>query len=58
MRNVRPSNGYDCLYTTSGFGNNFRPTGSPHGQFSGKFDEIRIYNRVLTQEEIVFLANN
>jgi hypothetical protein len=58
IRNVRPSNGYDGVYNTSGFGNNFRPTGSPQGQFSGKFDEIRIYNRVLTQEEIAFLANN
>jgi hypothetical protein len=27
-------------------------------QFFGKLDEIRIYNRVLTQEEITYLANN
>ena len=27
-------------------------------QFIGSFDDLRIYNRVLTQEEITYLANN
>jgi hypothetical protein len=26
--------------------------------FNGKLDDIRIYNRALTQEEITYLANN
>ena len=38
-------------------------TYAPNGQstnyrFKGKLDDIRIYNRVLTQDEITYLANN
>ena len=55
--NVHPSNGFDSQYLLSGFGRSFAPAGNL-GQFNGSFDEIRIYNRVLTQEEITYLANN
>ncbi len=55
--NVHPSNGFDSWYLLSGFGRSFAPAGVV-GQFVGSFDEIRIYNRALTQEEITYLANN
>jgi hypothetical protein len=42
--------------------NNVRIGASPSGgeefYFSGKLDDIRIYNRALTQQEITYLANN
>jgi hypothetical protein len=59
--NVRPSNGYDGNvfgdYSSSGFGRAFSPTGTPFAQFNGSIDDFRIYNRVLTQSEIKYLAN-
>ncbi len=35
-----------------------RRGGSIQGKFDGKLDDVRIYNRALTQEEITYLANN
>jgi hypothetical protein len=32
--------------------------GAIHGFFHGYIDDVRIYNRALTQEEITYLANN
>lgn len=57
-QNVRPSNGFDSQYGSSGFGRSFSPNGSEIGQFKGSFDEIRIYNRVLSSSEIKFLATH
>lgn len=56
IQNVRPSNGFDSYYPSSGFGRSFSPTGSPNAQYTGSFDDISIYNRVLTQAEINYLA--
>ncbi len=58
IQNIRPSNGFDIIYPNSGFGNSFTPNGTPTGQFVGSFDDIRIYNRALTQEEITYLATH
>ncbi len=58
IQNVRPSNGYCAFYSNSGFGTSFAPNGTPTGQFIGQFDDIRIYNRVLTQSEITYLAKH
>lgn len=60
--NVRPSNGTDinngfANYSTSGLGRAFSPAGAP-AQFNGAIDDFRVYNRVLTQSEINYLANN
>ncbi len=56
IQNVRPSNGYCAFYSNSGFGRSFSPNGTPSGQYLGQFDDIRIYNRVLSQSEITYLA--
>jgi len=58
IQNVRPSNGYCAFYSNSGFGTSFAPNGTPTGQYLGQFDDIRIYNRVLTQSEITYLAKH
>ena len=58
IQNVRPSNGYCAFYSNSGFGMSFSPNGSPTGQFVGQFDDVRIYNRVLTQQEITYLSTH
>ncbi len=58
IQNVRPSNGYCAFYSNSGFGNSFAPNGTPAGQYIGQFDDIRIYNRVLSQSEITYLAKH
>jgi hypothetical protein len=58
MQNIHPSSGFCSVYTQSGFGNSFTPNGTPMGNFKGSYDEIRIYNRVLTEEEILYLASN
>jgi hypothetical protein len=58
IQNVRPSNGYCAFYSNSGFGTSFAPNGTTTGQFIGQFDDIRIYNRVLTQAEITYLAKH
>jgi hypothetical protein len=58
IQNIHPSSGFCNTYSQSGFGNSFTPNGSPMGNFKGSYDEIRIYNRILTEEEILYLANN
>ncbi|MFN5479335.1 MAG: LamG domain-containing protein [Chitinophagaceae bacterium] len=55
--NVHPSNGFCSHYSLSGFGRSFAPQGNI-GQFIGSFDDIRIYNRALTQSEITYLATH
>lgn len=55
--NVHPSNGYCAHYSLSGFGRSFAPQGNI-GQFTGSFDDIRIYDRALTQSEITYLATH
>ncbi len=58
--NVRPGNGFDSWYGQSGFGSSFNPNGNPIGQYKGNFDDIGIWNRALTQEEItnLYTADN
>lgn len=58
IQNVRPSNGYCSRYIESGFGRSFSPNGTPIGQFKGSFDEIMIYNRPLTDGEVLQLYNS
>jgi len=60
ITNVRPGNGYCAYYNQSGFGSSFNPTGNPIGQYKGNFDDIGIWNRALTQEEItnLYTADN
>jgi len=58
IQDVRPSNGFDNMYTSSGFGRSFSPNGTPVGQFSGSLDEIYIWSRALTQLEIQYLATH
>lgn len=53
---VRPSSGFDSVYPNSGFGASFSPNGLPTGQFLGSIDEISLYNRVLTIDEIKYLS--
>ena len=56
--NVRPGNGYCGYYGQSGFGSSFNPNGNPIGQYKGYFDDIGIWNRALTQQEITNLYNS
>jgi len=58
ITNIRPSNGFDSIYPSSGFGSSFSPNGTPTAQFNGSFDDIRIYNRSLTADEIKYLATH
>lgn len=59
---VRPSNGNDYTtmanYSSSGFGSTFSPGATEAARFSGKIDDIGIWNRVLTPEEIKYLYQN
>jgi uncharacterized protein (TIGR02145 family) len=57
IQSVHPSSGFCSVYNQSGFGSSFNPNGSPVGNFKGKFDDIGIWNRVLTQQEITNLYN-
>jgi hypothetical protein len=57
IQDVHPSSGYCSSYSQSGFGNSFNPNGTPIGNFKGSFDDIGIWNRVLTQQEITNLFN-
>ena len=52
---VRPGSGFCNLYTSSGFGNSFFPNGNPIGNYKGDYDDIGIWNRVLTDQEILAL---
>jgi hypothetical protein len=49
---VHPSSGYCNVYPQSGFGCSFTPNGSPLGNYKGSFDDIGIWNRVLSDTEI------
>jgi hypothetical protein len=55
IQNVRPGNGYCAVYTQSGFGCSFSPNGNPMGRFKGDYDDIAIWNRALTPQEITAL---
>lgn len=52
---VRPGSGFCNLYTNSGFGNSFDPNGNPIGNYKGDYDDIGIWNRALTDQEILAL---
>jgi hypothetical protein len=52
-QNVRPGNGYCSIYSQSGFGRSFAPNGNPVGNFKGDYDDIGIWNRALTDQEIL-----
>ena len=62
IKYVRPSNGNDYTtmanYSTSGFGSTFSPGAAEAAKFTGKIDDIGIWNRVLSPEEIKFLYQN
>jgi len=49
---VHPSSGYCNVYPQSGFGCSFTPNGTPLGNYKGNFDDIGIWNRVLSDIEI------
>jgi hypothetical protein len=49
---VHPSSGFDNGYAQSGFGCSFTPNGNPMGNYKGEFDDIGIWNRVLSDTEI------
>jgi hypothetical protein len=55
IQSVHPSSGFCTVYNQSGFGSSFTPNGNPIGNFKGKFDDIGIWNRPLTNQEIVTL---
>jgi hypothetical protein len=57
IQNVHPSSGYCNVYSQSGFGQSFAPNGNPVGLYVGSYDDIGIWNRVLTQQEIIGLYN-
>jgi PKD repeat protein len=57
IQNVNPSSGYCSVYNQSGFGNSFSPNGTPIGNYKGKYDDIGVWNRALTQQEITELYN-
>lgn len=52
IQSVHPSSGFCSWYNQSGFGSSFNSNGSLGGNFKGKFDDIGIWNRALTQQEI------
>ena len=59
----RPSNGNDFTtyadYSKSGFGSTFYPSDTNNSsRFIGKVDDIDIWNRALTPEEIKYLYEN
>ena len=56
-QSVRPGGGYCNVYNLSGFGTSFSPNGNPVGNFKGSYDDIGIWNRALTQQEITNLYN-
>ncbi len=59
IQNVRPSNGFCSWYKESGFGRSFSPNGTTGGnQFNGSYDEIMIYNRPLSDSEVLQLYNS
>ncbi len=58
ITNVRPSNGFCSWYSESGFGRSFSPNGNPIGQFNGSYDEIMIYNRPLSDNEVMQLYSS
>lgn len=62
IKNVRPSNGNDYTtmanYSTSGFGSTFSPGAPEAARFTGKMDDIGIWNRALSLEEIKYLYQN
>ena len=53
-RNVRPSLGPDAQYGNAGIGNG----GTGNSFFKGKIDDLALWNRVLTQQEISKLYNS
>jgi hypothetical protein len=53
--NIHPSSGFCTVYNQSGFGNSFNPNGNPIGNFKGEYDDIGIWNRALTNQEIISL---
>ena len=57
IQSVHPSSGFCSTYNQSGFGSSFNPNGTPIGNFKGKFDDIGVWNRALTQQEITDLYN-
>ena len=57
IQNVHPSSGFCSVYAQSGFGRSFSPNGTPVGNYNGSFDDIAIWNRVLTPQEIINLYN-
>jgi hypothetical protein len=58
IQNVHPSSGFCSYYTQSGFGNSFTPNTFTTGNYKGDFDDIGIWNRALTQQEISDLYNS
>jgi hypothetical protein len=64
FRDVHPSSGFDNTnyadYSKSGFGSSFNGQSNQGIFFNGQLDDIAIYNRVLTQEEItqLYYADN
>ncbi|MBZ0207626.1 MAG: T9SS type A sorting domain-containing protein [Flavobacteriales bacterium] len=60
MLNIYPGSGYDAAtYTECGFGRSFAPNPFDGftGEYKGDYDDIGIWTRVLTQQEITGLYN-
>jgi hypothetical protein len=52
IESLHPGSGYCSIYQESGFGTSFNPNGNPIGNYKGDFDDIGIWNRALSPEEV------